>query len=102
MKSPEVILANHLQMEEVRNFLEFSTIHGLTHVASSRKLVKAFWILVVIAGFTGASVIIYQSFDNWADSPVKTTLETHTTNIRNHISQNYCVSTKGYIYRPEL
>ena len=64
-------------MEEVKQYLESSTVHGLAFIATGRKYVRLFWILVVIAGFTGAGVMIYQSFDNWAESPVKTTIEIH-------------------------
>ena len=64
-------------MEEVRSFLEFSTIHGLANISTVKgKIVKIFWLLVVIGGFTGAGVMIYNSFKSWADSPVKTTIET--------------------------
>ena len=63
-------------MENITNFLESSTIHGLAHIATGRKNVKLFWTLVVIAGFTGACVLIQTSFQSWADSPVKTTVET--------------------------
>ena len=63
-------------MENVTNFLESSTIHGLAYVATGRKNVKLFWTLVVIVGFTGAGYMIYESFQSWADSPVKTTIET--------------------------
>ena len=63
-------------MENVRNFLESSTIHGLAYIATGRKYVRLFWTLVVIAGFTGAGYMIYESFQSWADSPVKTTIET--------------------------
>ena len=63
-------------MEGVRTFLESSTIHGLTYISTTRRLVKFFWILIVIGGFTGAGVLIYQSFDNWTDNPVTTTIET--------------------------
>ena len=38
---------------------------------------RLFWILVIIGGFIGAGYIIYTSFQSWADSPVKTTIETH-------------------------
>ena len=31
---------------------------------------------MVTAGFTGAGVMIYHSFQDWNDSPVKTTIET--------------------------
>ena len=32
--------------------------------------------IVVILGFVGAGILIYQSFDVWSESPVKTTIET--------------------------
>ena len=64
-------------MESVKNFLESSTIHGLAYIPTGRKFVRLFWVLVVIAGFTGAGVIIHQSFQSWDESPVKTTIETH-------------------------
>ena len=61
----------------VRTFLETSTIHGLGHISSNKKArVKLLWILVVVAGFTGAGIIIYQSFKSWDESPVRTTVET--------------------------
>ena len=63
-------------MEHIRGFLESSTIHGLTYISSTKKFVKVCWTLIVIGGFTGAGVLIYQSFDNWAESPVTTTIET--------------------------
>ena len=31
---------------------------------------------MVLAGFTGAGVIIYESFQDWAESPITTTIET--------------------------
>ena len=64
-------------MEYVTTFLESSTIHGLTYIGTGRKCVRLFWIVVVIGGFTGAGVLIYQSLQSWSDSPVKTTIETH-------------------------
>ena len=63
-------------MEGARSFLESSTIHGLTHISTTRKYARLFWILVVITGFVGASIIIKESFDSWSESPVKTTIET--------------------------
>ena len=64
-------------MENVTYFLESSTIHGLAHIATGRRHARLFWILVVIAGFTGAGVMICNSFQSWTESPVKTTIETH-------------------------
>ena len=63
-------------METVKHFLENSTIHGLRYISTTRKWLKLFWLLVVVAGFTGAGVLIYQSFDAWNKSPVSTTLDT--------------------------
>ena len=63
-------------MEGVRAFLDSSTIHGLSYISNTRRLIRLFWILIVIAGFTGAGVLIYQSFEDWSDNPVTTTIET--------------------------
>ena len=63
-------------MEEVRTFFESSTIHGLVYISQTKRSVKIFWILVVIAGFVGAGVLIFQSFDSWAESPEKTIIRT--------------------------
>ena len=63
-------------MEYFRNFLESSSIHGLSYISTTRKLAKILWILTVIAGFTGAGLLIYESFETWQESPVKTTIET--------------------------
>ena len=63
-------------MEGVRAFLESSTIHGLTYISTTRKYVRLIWILVVVSGFLGASLLIKESFDSWSESPIKTTVET--------------------------
>ena len=63
-------------MEGVRVFLESSTIHGLSYISTTSRLVKNFWILVVIGGFIGAGVLIFQSFQAWNESPVTTNIET--------------------------
>ena len=63
-------------VEHIRLFLESSTIHGLAHISTFRKYVRLFWIVVVIAGFTGAGVLINTSFQSWDESPIMTTIET--------------------------
>ena len=63
-------------MVGVRTFLESSTIHGLGYISTTRKYARIFWILVVLAGFTGAVFLIHESFYSWSESPVKTTVET--------------------------
>ena len=41
-------------MEHLKNYLESSTVHGLAYISTTRRLVRLFWILVIITGFTGA------------------------------------------------
>ena len=63
-------------MDGVRNFLESSSIHGLSYISTTRKLTRLFWSLVVLTGFTVAFLIIQESFGSWSESPIKTTIET--------------------------
>lgn len=63
-------------MKILTKFLEVSTIHGCYHISTTNKLVRIFWIWVVLSGFIGASVLIYNSFQSWQESPVKTTIRT--------------------------
>ena len=60
----------------IQHFLESSTIHGLVYISTESKFARIFWILVVATGFTIATLLIDQSFTNWSDSPIKTTIET--------------------------
>ena len=65
-----------IEMGDFKEFLETSSIHGLYYISVNPKLIiKLIWILIVIAGFVGSGVIIYQSFQSWNESPVKTTVE---------------------------
>ena len=63
-------------MEQIRTFLDSSTIHGLTYISTTRKYARVFWILVVLTGFSAASYMIHSSFQSWDESPIKTTVET--------------------------
>ena len=63
-------------MDHVKEFLEISTIHGLSFISGTRRWSRFFWILVVIGGFSGAGYIIYTSIYNWGQSPITTTIET--------------------------
>ena len=70
-------------MDGIQYFLESSTIHGLSYISNSNiKQVRIFWLFIVVGGFSGAAVMIYESFQSWNESPVKTKIETHPiTNI---------------------
>jgi len=63
-------------MEHIKAFLDTSTIHGLSWISVSRKWSRLFWIMVVFGGFVGAGTLIYNSFHNWYQSPITTTIET--------------------------
>ena len=65
-------------MDGFKEFLESSTIHGLVYIATNRRVARLLWICIVIAGFTIAGDLIYQSFSSWEESPVLTTIETRS------------------------
>ena len=62
-------------IQEIKQFLELSTVHGLSYISTAKKWSRLFWILVVIGGFSGAGYLIHVSFDNWKQSPISTTIE---------------------------
>ena len=70
------MVGSPLSMEVFKEFLQVSSIHGFGHIAATRRFSRIFWILVVIFGFSVSSYLIYQSFSNWSESPVSTTIET--------------------------
>ena len=63
-------------MRNIKEFLNTSTIHGLYFISKSKGWSRLFWILVVYGGFFGAGYMIYESFNNWDQSPIATTVET--------------------------
>ena len=38
---------------------------------------RAAWIVIVLSGFSFAGYLIWESFDNWEQNPVATTVSTH-------------------------
>ena len=63
-------------MEGVRIFLESSSISGLNHISTTKKCARAFWIVVVLAAIIMSCLLIYESFESWSKSPVRTTIQT--------------------------
>ena len=64
-------------MDAFREFLESSTIHGLGYISSSKSHVtKVLWACVVITGFSTAGFLINNSYTDWKDNPVSTTIST--------------------------
>ena len=65
-------------MDSLREFLETSTIHGLVYISSApSKVSKAFWMLVVVFGFSTAFFLINSSYVDWQASPIATSISTH-------------------------
>ena len=65
-----------IDMTELESFLESSSISGLNHISATRRYGRLFWVFVVLTGFTLSGFLIYESFQAWEESPVKTTIET--------------------------
>ena len=63
-------------MEVLKEFLESSTIHGMSYISRSQRSVRFLWIMTVLSGFFTAGFLIMQSFHNWEISPIATTLDT--------------------------
>ena len=63
---------------KIREFLESSTIHGLVHISTAKsKTAKAIWVAIVVACFAFAIHMIVDSYKEWQESPVSTTITTH-------------------------
>ena len=62
----------------IYDFLESSTIHGLSHISrATSKAAKAAWIAILVACFSMAIYMITGSYKEWQESPVSTTITTH-------------------------
>ena len=63
---------------KIYDFLESSTIHGLSHISrATSKAAKAAWITILVACFSMAIFMITDSYKDWQESPVSTTITTH-------------------------
>ena len=72
----EVCLDLECNMEHIHEFFDTTSINGITFIKKSKGLARLFWILVVIAGFSGAVFMLNESFKNWRNNPISTTEET--------------------------
>ena len=63
-------------MENLKLFLDSSTIHGLSYLSNTRSCSRLFWLIIVVCGFSVAGYLISKSFYNWQQSPITTTIET--------------------------
>ena len=63
-------------MEGFKEFLDSSSIHGISYISAEKRFGRLFWIFIVLLGFTGAVLLIRQSFNDWEENPISTTSET--------------------------
>ena len=64
-------------MGAIIEFLEKSTIHGLSFIRDAKSLgEKAFWVIIVTLGFGFAASLIGNSYSQWMKSPVSTVVTT--------------------------
>ena len=67
-----------MAMATVRGFLENSTIHGLVHISTGKSAIERLvWVIIVAASFATAAYMINDSYKEWQESPVSTTITTH-------------------------
>ena len=63
-------------MEIVKEYLSNATIHGLSHIASTKGLAQTVWFCVVSVCVAYAGISIGQSFESWSKNKITTTIET--------------------------
>ena len=63
-------------VEALEGFLRSSSIAGLSHIANERSFSKVFWIFTIVMCFLISGFYIDMAFQSWAESPVKTLIET--------------------------
>ena len=66
---------------DIQEFLESSTIHGLVHISTAKsRTARVLWATIVVACFASAILMITDSYKDWQESPVSTTITTHPIN----------------------
>ena len=63
-------------MEHITEFFDTSSINGMSMILRTKSIARIFWIVVIIGGFSGAVFMIYESFGNWRQNPISTTIKT--------------------------
>ena len=66
---------------DIQEFLESSTIHGLVHISTGKsRTARVLWAMIVVAFLASAIWMITDSYKDWQESPVSTTITTHPIN----------------------
>ena len=63
-------------LNKVEEYLNSSTIHGLSYISKTKGFVRFGWNAVIVTGFMTAGMLIQESFRSWSLTPVSISLET--------------------------
>ena len=68
---------------EIENYLNTSSVHGFSYLGKgNRTWSKIFWFLLTLTSFFMASIVIYESFNDWNENQTITTVESIATPIQ--------------------
>ena len=77
------------KMNAFKDFLESTTIHGLIYISTSRStLGKLAWSSFVLARFSLAAYLISSSYMEMQESPISTSISTHSTSSPVRVAKN--------------
>ena len=63
----------------IREFLEVSNLHGLSHISKAKSTWgKILWAISVVVSFSLAAILINNSFRDWSDHPFSSVISTYS------------------------
>ena len=83
-------------MDIFKEFLESSTVHGLVYLSTSKTLIqRGLWGLIIAIAFSIALKLISNSYIEWNNNPVSTSVSTHPIQDLDFPNVTIC-PPKGY------
>ena len=62
---------------DICSYFTETTVHGFRYIVEGRDNVERIcWAIVIVTGFILSALLIQQSFANWENTPLQTTIET--------------------------
>ena len=60
----------------LNSYFRETTVHGFRYVAEGENICeKMVWVVIIVLGFLLSGAIIYFSFEDWAATPLQTTID---------------------------
>ena len=61
----------------ISDYFRETTVHGFRYVVEGSGIIeRSLWIAIITIGFVLSAILIQQSFQNWEETPLQTTIET--------------------------